>query len=95
MRELAVAGFVAVAFGLVSLHATERVGAFVIANFCLGGAALLAAIALFARRLGTIGSPHSRRAIGFGLLRVIGPLDLRPRQSRIMQPRRSRLVLFP
>jgi hypothetical protein len=70
MRELAVAGFVAVAFGLVSLHATERVGAFVIANFCLGGAALLVAIALFARRLGAIGGPHSRRAIGFGLLRV-------------------------
>jgi hypothetical protein len=70
MRELAVGGMLAVAFGLLSFYATGRVGAFAAVNFSLGGAALLAAIALFARRLGTLGGPHSRRTVGLGLLRV-------------------------
>jgi len=70
MRELALAGFVAVAFGLLSFHATDRVGAFSIANLALGGAALLGAAWLSARRLRAIGGPHSRRVIGRGLLRV-------------------------
>jgi len=70
MREFALAGFVAVAFGLLSFHATDRVGAFSIANFALGGAALLGAGWLSARRLRAIGGPHSRRVIGRGLLRV-------------------------
>jgi hypothetical protein len=70
MRELAVAGFIALAFGLLSFHATGHVGAFSIANGALGAAALLASGAAAARRLRALGGPHSRRAIARGLLRV-------------------------
>jgi len=63
MRELAVAGFVAVAFGLGSFYATDHFGAFNVANLALGGAALVAALALGARRVRVVGGPHSRAVL--------------------------------
>ncbi|HEY5659032.1 MAG TPA: Gldg family protein [Myxococcota bacterium] len=74
MRELAVVGFVALAFGLLSYHATDHVGAFSLANGALGVTALLACAALGAQRLRALGGPHSRRAVARGLLGVIAAI---------------------
>ena len=74
MRELAVVGFVALAFGLFSFHATGHVGAFSIANGALGAAALLVCGAVGAGRLRALGGPHWRRAVLRGLLGVIGAM---------------------
>lgn len=63
MRELAVAGFVAVAFGLGSFYATDHFGAFNVANLALGSAALIVALALGARRVRVVGGPHSRAVL--------------------------------
>lgn len=70
MRELALAGFVAVAFGLGSFYATDHFGAFSLINLTLGGAAFVAALVLGARRVRFTGGPHSRPVIlrGLGLI---------------------------
>jgi hypothetical protein len=52
MSALTWAGCVAILFGLLSYYATDHLGAFGIANLALGGAALLAALALAVRRIG-------------------------------------------
>ena len=67
MRELAVVGLVAVLFGLGSFWATDHFGAFSAVNLALGGAALLAALGLGARRLRALGGPHSRPLVARGL----------------------------
>jgi hypothetical protein len=67
MRELALVGLVAVIFGLGSFWATDHFGAFSAVNLAAGGTALLAALALGARRLRALGGPHSRPVIARGL----------------------------
>ncbi|MDJ0852236.1 MAG: Gldg family protein [Myxococcota bacterium] len=70
MRELGLAGVVAILFGLLSYYGTRELGAFSIANLALGSAALLAALVKGARRLSLVGGPHSRPVIlrGLGLV---------------------------
>jgi hypothetical protein len=70
MRELALCGLVAVAFGLGSFYATDHFGAFSFLNLALGSVGLLAALALGARKLRFTGGPHSRPVIlrGLGLI---------------------------
>ena len=67
MRELGLAGVVAILFGLGSYYATRELGAFSIVNLALGTAALLGALATSARRLRFVGGPHSRPVILRGL----------------------------
>jgi hypothetical protein len=70
MRELALAGFVALGFGLGSYYATGELATFSVVNLLLGAAALLLAIAAGARRLSFAGGPHSRPVILRGLLGI-------------------------
>ena len=90
MREVGLAGLVAILFGLGSFYASRDFGAFSIANLSLGSLALLAAIAASARRLRFAAGPHSRRvilrglglivaalAVGVGLERGTARLDMR------------------
>ena len=74
MRELALAGFVAVTFGLGSYYATDHFGAFSLINLALGGLGLLAALVLGARRLRFTGGPHSRPVILHGLGLVLAAI---------------------
>jgi len=74
MRELALAGFVAIAFGLGSFYATHHFGAFSMLNLALGGVALVAALAQGARRVRFTGGPHSRPVITRGLLLILAAL---------------------
>ena len=67
MRELALAGLVAVIFGVGSYYATRDFGAFSLANLVLGWGALLAALAVGARRLRFAGGPHARAVLLRGL----------------------------
>lgn len=76
MRELALAGIVAIAFGLGSFYATDHFGAFSVANLALGGLALALALVLRARRVRFIAGPHSRPVILRGLLLILGALAL-------------------
>ncbi len=70
MRELGLAGVVAILFGLGSYYATRDLGAFSIANLALGTAGLLAALVTGARRLRFVGGAHSRPVILRGLALV-------------------------
>ncbi len=70
MRELAIAGFVAVVFGLGSFYATDHFGAFSIANLALGGLALLVALVAGARRVRVSVGPLSRRLLLRGVLGI-------------------------
>jgi hypothetical protein len=70
LRELGLAGLVAVLFGLGSFYATNHFGVFSALNLSLGAAALLAALVAEARRLRFAGGVHARRVIGRGLLLV-------------------------
>jgi len=74
MRELALAGFVAITFGLGSYYATDHFGAFSLANLSLGGLGLLAALVLGARRLRFTGGPHSRPVVLHGLGLVLAAI---------------------
>jgi hypothetical protein len=74
MRELAVVGFVALFFGLLSFHATGHMGLFSVVNGVLGAAALLVSGAAGARRLRALDGPHWRRAVFRGLLGVVGAM---------------------
>jgi hypothetical protein len=76
MRELALAGFVALGFGLGSYYATGELATFSVVNLLLGAAALLLAIAAGARRLSFAGGPHSRPVILRGLLGIAVALAL-------------------
>lgn len=76
MRELAWIGCVCLLFGLISFYATDHMGVFGGANLALGGAALVAALALAARRMHRAGGPHARRVIARGLAGVVAALAL-------------------
>lgn len=76
MRELGLAGLVAILFGLGSYYATRDFGAFSMANLLLGAAALLVSIAVGARRLRFAGGPYSRPVILRGLAIAAGGLAL-------------------
>jgi hypothetical protein len=75
-RELALVGLVALLFGLGSYYATGQMSAFGAGNAGVGAVALLAAAALGARRLRTVGGPHARRVIARGALRIAAALAL-------------------
>jgi hypothetical protein len=76
MRQLALVGLVALAFGLGSFWATDHFGVFNAVNVGVGAAALLAALALGARRLRAVGGPHSRPVILRGLAGIAAALVL-------------------
>ncbi len=76
MRELALAGLVALVFGLGSFYATGDFGPFQRANLGLGATALLLALALGARRLRAAGTPPARRLLLRGALGVAAALAL-------------------
>ncbi len=71
MRELALTGLVAIAFGVGSFWATDHFGAFSAVNIAGGALALLGALALGARRLQATGGPHSRPVVARGFLLVV------------------------
>jgi hypothetical protein len=75
-RELAFTGLVALLFGLGSYYMTGELGAFSVANLALGAGALVAGLALGARRLRSVGSPAARRIAVRGLLRIAAALAL-------------------
>jgi hypothetical protein len=80
VRELALAGFVAIVFGLGSFYATDYFGAFSVVNLLLGGVAFVAALAVGARRVRFTGGPHSRpvilRGVGLILAAVLAAIGL-------------------
>ncbi len=67
MRELGLAGLVAIVFGLGSYYATRDVGSFSLLNLGAGALALLVALIGGARRLRLVRGPHSRRVLLRGL----------------------------
>jgi hypothetical protein len=75
-RELAFAGLVALLFGLGAFYATGEFGAFSAGNLALGACALVAALALGARRLGSVGGRDARRVATRGLLRIAAALAI-------------------
>jgi hypothetical protein len=74
MRELALAGLIAAAFGIGSYYATGHFGAFSAVNLTAGASAVAAALVLGARRLRITGGPHSRPIVLRGLLLVAAAL---------------------
>lgn len=60
MRELAVAGLIALAFGLGSYYATQEIGSFGLFNLGFGGLALLIAALGGARRMRGLGASAAR-----------------------------------
>lgn len=70
MREVSLAGLVAVVFGLGSFYATGELGTFSIVNLGAGSLLLLAAAISRARHLRVAGGPHSRAVIARGLLGI-------------------------
>lgn len=63
MRELALAGMIAAAFGLGAFYATGEAGAFTTINVALGCAALLVSGLAGARRLRGLGAAAARRVL--------------------------------
>ncbi len=76
MRELALVGLIAVAFGLGSYYATGTFGWFSAVNLGAGTAALLAALVLGARRMRFVGGPASRPVVLRGLGKIALALAL-------------------
>ncbi|NNL67540.1 MAG: hypothetical protein HKP30_14920, partial [Myxococcales bacterium] len=79
MRELGLAGTIAIAFTLVSYYATRgpsggELGWYGWLNLVAGSAALLAAAALSARRFRGFGSPAARRVLLPRLAWIVGVL---------------------
>ena len=74
MRELGFAGLVAVLTGLGSYYALGEFALFSSANLVLGSLALLVALAAAARRLRSVGGPHSRRVVLRGLAWIVAAL---------------------
>ncbi|MDX1648803.1 MAG: hypothetical protein R3263_03015, partial [Myxococcota bacterium] len=71
MRELAVTGAIAVAFGLGAGYATGAWGVFSLANLGLGALALLGALVLGLRRARGAGAPAFRGVVLRGVGRVL------------------------
>jgi hypothetical protein len=76
MRELALIGLVALAFGLGAYYATRELTAFAAANLGAGALALAAAALLALGRLRFATGSHSRRVLGRGLLLVAGTIAI-------------------
>lgn len=74
MRELALVGCIALAFGLGSYYATGELGAFGWGNLAAGSLALVVALGLGARRLRGLGTPAARRVLAPHLLAVAAAL---------------------
>ena len=72
MRQLALAGLIALCFGLGSYYATGEYGVFGRLNLVLGGLALAAPAVAGARRLRGLGNPVSRRILLPRLLGIVG-----------------------
>ncbi|MGH0032834.1 MAG: Gldg family protein [Myxococcota bacterium] len=83
MRELALAGVVAILFGLGTFYATDHFGAFSWVNLVGGGLALLLAVALGARRLRFTGGRHAWPVLGRGLGLVLAALALAVGMERV------------
>ena len=76
MRELALTGLLAAAFGLGSYYVTKDFGTFSALNLGIGSVLLLASLGLGARRMRFAGGPDSRRVLGRGLLWIAAALVL-------------------
>jgi hypothetical protein len=76
MRELGLAGLVAIVFGLGSYYATRDFGTFSMLNLGAGALALLVSLAVGARRLRFVGGAHSRPVIFRGLVWIAAALVL-------------------
>jgi len=76
MRGVALAGVIALGFGLFAFNATGHFGVFSAANIALGGGAVVLAGVLGARRMHSAGGPHARRVIARGLLLIAAALAL-------------------
>jgi hypothetical protein len=76
MRELALIGVIALAFGLGAYQAIRELATFVLLNLAVGSLALAAAAGLALRRLRFAAGSHSRRVLLRGLLGVAGALAL-------------------
>lgn len=76
MRELAVTGAIAIAFGLGAGYATGAWGAFSVVNLAAGALALAAALVLGLRRARGAGARAFRGTVLRGLLRILGVLLL-------------------
>ena len=71
MRELALGGLIAIAFGMGSYYATDHFGAFNYANVILGGMALAVAAARGLSRLRGAGAPAFRGILARGVLGIL------------------------
>ena len=76
MRELALLGLVALAFGLGSYYSTRQLTAFSALNLTVGAIALIAGAGVALRRLRFPAGSHSRRVLLRGLLGVLAALVL-------------------
>jgi hypothetical protein len=76
MRELALVGVIALAFGLGSYYATRELTAFALANLALGALAFASAAGLALRRLRFAAGSHSRRVLLRGGATVVLALGL-------------------
>ena len=76
MRALALAGLIAIAFGLGSYYATGALTHYATLNLSTGALALAAAALIALRRLRFAAGSHSRRVLLRGLLGVAGALAL-------------------
>jgi hypothetical protein len=76
MRELALAGFVALLAAMVSYYGTGELGVFGQVNLVAGGVALALALAFLIRRIGRVGGPHARVVVVRGLIGVGAALAL-------------------
>ena len=71
MRELALGGLIAIAFGMGSYYATDHFGVFNYANVILGGLALTIAAARALSRLRGASAPAFRSVLARGLLGIL------------------------
>ncbi len=76
MRELALGGLIAVAFGLGSYYATDHFGVFNLAHLILGGLALTVAAVRALFRLRRTGAPAFRGVLARGLLGILAAASL-------------------
>ena len=71
MRELALGGLIAIAFGMGSYYATDHFGIFNYANVILGGLAMALAAALGLSRLRGASAPAFRGILARGVLGIL------------------------
>lgn len=76
MRELGLAGLVAILTGLGAYYATGKMATFSVVNLAGGALALLVALGAAARRLRNVGGPHSRKVVLRGLAWIAAAMVL-------------------